>query len=206
MRITKTILNSFIIASIAVLLSGCFGSSPSQQQYLLNIKMPTSLKALKVNHTLKVLMTKSQPQYNTSEFIYRISEYQYLSDYYHSFMVTPSQMVTQFTVGYLTQRHLFKTVTTEDSLLQSSEYELQPFVEALYADYRDSAKPTAVIKIRYTLLDNQKHNHAVLLDHVFTESIPLTTKSSTALIVAWNTGMQRILSRLSNSLSGILSD
>lgn len=84
--------------------------------------------------------------------VYRFEAHRYESDYYNEFFVAPRDMVGQRVLEWLQAAHLFETVAPLPGSRARHARRLQVFVNELYADVRDRARPAAVLSIQFYLL------------------------------------------------------
>ena len=172
----------------------------AKEQYLLNPIIAEKTYPTLYPATLLVEKTKSVSPYNNLTLNYRISQDRYLTDYYHVWMVSPSDQIHQLTAQYFISTHLFKQVVTDESLL-TAKYALTTQLLILHADYRQSSKPMAVIAMNVQFYGRDSQNHwRLLLNQNLEESVPLAQKSSMALIVGWQKGLAFLLERTANQL------
>jgi ABC-type uncharacterized transport system auxiliary subunit len=220
----KTKILLLIAALISsVFLTGCInlnvkGKTP-QQHYSLSVEMPDlgttpqnapqkniskklrrSIKTKYKTHILEIYPPQIAPQFAGSIFIYRTSEINYTSDYYNTFLGFPSDQIQQNGIKYIQASKIFKYAADDVSPLKA-DYALKTNIKELYADYRNTKIPQAVISIQYVLINNTKDQPTIAFNKTFTESIPLTEKSSQALVDGWNQGLQKILDQLIANLS-----
>jgi len=204
----KKILLLPLLSIVVLTLGGCFaGKSGPRYRYLFNI--PQAAQGVRDFRygLIEVRHTKAVPQFASNEFLYRLNSVRYLPDYYHIFLVPVTSQITQITEAYLSNKGygLYVSDVSDDAKKHPS-YVLSSVLEKLYADYRNSAKPQAVVSIRYMLVDVREPKKRFMMNKVYTESVPLSTKTASALFDAWQTGIYRIMYRLNRRLNGILSD
>jgi ABC-type uncharacterized transport system auxiliary subunit len=194
---------ALILVIVCGLLSGCLHSQyPKRTQYLLNIHSPTTpITPSKSAPILNVEHPTVAPQFSTMAFVYRTSDLNYLNDFYNVFFISPSLQMHQIVMRYLNQTGLFASVIAPENEI-SEQMILRTNVQELYADYRDHAHPQAVITIQFVLyrVVNEK-KESVVFDQTFSQSVPLEEKSSTALVTAWNAGLQTILEQLTQAIT-----
>ncbi len=89
--------------------------------------------------------------FDSRSFVVRRSESGYVTDAYHAFLVSPGAMLTDLVADWARGLNLFATVTTGGSQVAPT-HALEADVTELYADYRDSGSPKAVIAGRFRLL------------------------------------------------------
>lgn len=200
-KLTQKAIDMVVVVLIGLCCAACLNVKyQAKEQYLLNPIIAEKNYPTVYPGALLVGETKSIAPYNNLTLSYRISQDQYVTDYYHVWMASPSEQIYQVTQQYFTSTHLFKQVVTDESLLKA-KYALAMKLLALYADYRQSDKPMAVIAMNVQFYGRDDQNQWRLLStQDFEESIPLTQKSSTALIAGWQEGLSSLLEKTANQL------
>lgn len=195
---TLTRYSLIIIASI--FLASCFSVNyPNQTKYLLHVKMPKSHTAFHHGKILKIRTPAIAPQFENAVFVYRTSNIHYQKDFYNVFFVPPSQQIKEMLIQYLGNTSFISQAIDSASPI-NSRYYLHSKILTLYADYRNSTHPKAVMAIQFTLLKYRQGKMYHLMHTTFSESYPLKQKDSESLVNGWSQDLQKILQRLSNRL------
>jgi ABC-type uncharacterized transport system auxiliary subunit len=198
---------SLILCVILSLLTACSfgpGKLPPVNSYLFAVKQPKQRAKPLTKSTLEILPMQANADYAGTEFIYRVKGSRYLSDYYHVFLVDPPSQLAEITESYLENSSIFTYVSSEAVLSKSFEFILKPSLQLLYADYRNPAKPKAVVAMRFILLDNDPYKKKIVLNKVYSQAIPLAAKTNVALVAAWNRGLKNIYRQLSVDIRSIV--
>ncbi|KPJ67538.1 MAG: hypothetical protein AMJ43_04630 [Coxiella sp. DG_40] len=191
-----------LILLICLISSGCIREQYIQRnEYMLDVKMPSKSKSSASNKVLEINNVTIAPQFSNLSFVYRISDINYIRDYYHIFFNPPEQQIEQLVVKYLQIKNLFKYIITDTNILQP-DYILRYEITALYADYRDFKRPKAVAIIHFTLFDSKTSR--ILMNRKFSAVIPLRKKDTQNLVYAWNKGLEKILVQLCDRLRKII--
>jgi ABC-type uncharacterized transport system auxiliary subunit len=194
-----------LMGLLMVLLSGCLNRSyPQHSEYLLNRVSTSRLRKVAFNRGLVIDNTEVVPAFSNINFVYRLSDINYQSDPYHVFFSPPAGQFTQLLSDFFRQTHLFKYVTT-DELYDQSYYTLHAKILELYADYRQTGKPVAVIKLEVNLSDSSGDEMKILLDRVFSTKVLIRQKDSSDLMRAWNQGLRQIFADVARSLNETLN-
>ncbi|MCL5260253.1 MAG: hypothetical protein M1561_01010 [Gammaproteobacteria bacterium] len=187
--------------SCLLLVSGCFSVKHiDRKQYLLDVKNFPAKKAPKCACILEINQLTATPPFDQLSFIYRISDTQYITDFYHSFLVAPTQQLS----GLLTNR-LYATGHIKQLAFTSSHYKLYPKLTKFYADYRDRNHPKAIIAMQIMLSKETKSTQAILLDKNFIVQVPIQEKNSDCLLAAWNKGVATILAAETKAITTALA-
>ncbi|MBF0298477.1 MAG: hypothetical protein HQK51_07135 [Oligoflexia bacterium] len=190
--------------------SGCLNTKYSpRKEYLLNIPAPisNSISSLTKNSpfkksTLFVDKVTIVSPYNQLDFIYRVSSFEYLTDYYNGFMISPENQADTALIKYLDNSALFKSLVSLSEMTKANEVEtvfkLQTEITEILADYRDRNNPKAVVSIHFIIkkIKPRNSNVVVLFDKTLSSSIPIKKKDTESLCSAWNKCFQNIFEQL----------
>ncbi|OGT30970.1 MAG: hypothetical protein A3E87_08305, partial [Gammaproteobacteria bacterium RIFCSPHIGHO2_12_FULL_35_23] len=183
-----------LVVIVTILLSGCFaGKTMPQNQYLFAVNYPSQSTAAVNKVAIEIKPLVSLPQFTSNEFLYRLSTYNYITDYYNEFLVPASQQITNVSVEFLSRQGWTSYIKSDTSPYQQADYVLMGTIVGLYADYRISSQPKAILAIHYVFYKDKKDRNHILLDKVYTQAVPLQAKSTQALITAWNAGLTTIM-------------
>lgn len=182
----------FLILSILFLCSSCTSVDyPARTQYMLNVSNPKPTYHKPPKRTLILSNVAVVPQFASLSFVYRTSDITYLKDYYNIFFNPPEQQIEQQIFNYLRHTNLFSYVSDDINYLDAN-YSLQAKVLKLYADYRNSKQPKAVIQIEFTLSKTGPKPDIILSKTVETK-MPLHKKDSRELVKVWNKALGKTL-------------
>lgn len=180
--VTVGMMVSAAILCLATLLSGCaVNKYVAKQQYLLHVADSASSLASSIKVVKKVGTQKGKANiaarnlvviapvtiaaaFDQQNFLYRVSDNQYLVDYYNSFLIAPVRQMDDFLAQYLNATKKFKAVTSRDvavgwgnvaavgANVNNDTYGVRVKILELYADYRDRNRPQAVIALQVSLV------------------------------------------------------
>lgn len=184
----------------AGLLCGCVAVKHiDRQQYLFDIKTSPVTKTIAPIFNLKIHNTTAIAPADQISFLYRITANEYRTDYYHSFLIAPTQQLTTHLASFI-----YATKHLRLAPDNNSKYNLYPKLTKLYADYRDTSNPKAVIATHILLTKDAKGDRRVLLDKIYNYAIPIQKKNSESLIAAWNEGITQMLLLASRDIESVL--
>lgn len=200
----KNLMHLILGCLLCLILGGCVSSKyVEQKQYLLSIKTLPEKKMMHNKCLVFVDHVTAIAPFDQLDFLYRIKSGQYLTDYYHGFLVSPTEQLDPILINYLRALGDFDLYTT--GLITVSN-KLQVQITEFYADYRDNAHPQAVIGLRFILTRGVDNKIVVLFDKTLYGKISLKEKNATSLLVAWNAGLQDVLRRGVRDLNLVLSN
>ena len=193
--------NKIIISTVIVF--ACLSQSACitrynlhKESYLLTIPTPKNLKIEKKQELIIDQVTDTAP-FDKMHFIYR-TQNQYLTDYYNYFLTPPSQQIFPALLKYIKYRTAFNpSISPETDLPQ---LELQGRIIEIYADYRQTDKPQAMVAMRFVLIKTENNRRTKVFEKTFRASNILTAKNSSALVAAWNKCFRQIMLNLTNAI------
>lgn len=187
--------------------SGCIklgGKVAPQKTYLLSLPKQKSAQKRLTKACLEISATTAASPFDMNQFIYRISTGQFISDYYHMFLSSPNDQVTDLTLRYFAAKPLFTDVMSASNQTANPDYILQARIIDLYADYKNSRKPQAVMAIRFQLF--KMPMSTLKFSKLFTARVPLKAKTNEALVLAWNKCILQILQSVYKQVYKIVLD
>jgi uncharacterized lipoprotein YmbA len=135
-------------------------------------------------------------------FVYRESDLKYETDYYHEFLVAPAANIGEATARALSAAKVFVAVAPAGIVLEP-DWVLEGFVDALYGDARDAAKPAAVLTITYFLRRGDGDGGVPVWTRKYERRVPFVGGSASAYMTAQNGALGDILAELARDLSGL---
>ena len=177
-------------------LTGCISSKyVEQKQYMLDVEKPTDGHKINKQSSLYIDHVATTAPFDQLNFLYRINEYQYLTDYYNGLLVPPAEQLETTLTNYVKNSSKF---TIQSNALSASNI-LRVQLNEFYADYRDNKNPQAIINMRFVL--SRSGDNKIILDKTFTQKAALQTKNTEGLLAAWNIGLQNILTNATKALN-----
>jgi|GEM_PF-1325960 len=188
------------IGLISIACISCMSAKEfTPKQYMLEVSLPHKLNNKASSKVLEINSINVVPQFASLGFVYRVSDLNYVVDYYNVFFTPPAQQINKIMNNYMRAKNIFSYISSGNGQLKS-DYILYPEITALYADYRDSKRPLAVMVTDVTLFSKEDVNKP-LLHKSYTARISLVEKSSESLVKSWNKALQSILADISRDLS-----
>lgn len=185
---------------MAILLVGCLSvPSPKQQKYLLHVPLPNMQQKTKRARVITVLSPDVAQQFGDRYFVYRVSNIQYRSDFYHLFLLPPSEQFQEIFINYLNRLQTVRQAIDASGPIQTN-WKLHSRIVELYADYRDRSRPAAVMTIQFALFNDVHGQARQIFLKTYTVRTVLCTKSSEALVHGWSQDLSKILKQLSRKI------
>jgi len=200
------------LLSLAVL-SGCMGSGggslfsqpdPAKRFYALQTERTAMACAAGKRNVLKIRRSNIASVYSSRELVYRTGPNEYKSDYYHVFLVSPQDMITESILEWFSGSGMFTQVVPGTSALRP-DYVLESSVPRLYGDFSGSGPAKAVVEIQFFLLEDELAEFKVVFCNDYTEEVPLADRTPPALVAGMEQGLQTILERLERDMGQALN-
>lgn len=187
----------------AVLFSGCIRmlQQPSlpRKEFALSLQSP-DCPAHSLAPILAVRLFDAAPMFENQEFIYRLAETKWETDFYHLFTQPPSVLLTFETRRWMQRSGLFRSVAIP-GLAPSQSWQLQGFVSELYGDFRNPAAPVAVLEMRFSLLPpGAQASTQPLFSRIYQQRTPVPAASPEGLVEAYNRAAELVLKRLTEDI------
>ncbi len=183
----------------AVAATGCAQSTPGKEFFMIEAVRPSGVVQTPSDATLEVYLLNVDTAFASKNLVYRLGEFQYETDYYRQFLVTPGQMITERTRRLLADSGLFKQILPPSSQITPT-YSLQGIVTSLYGDFTNKAAPAAVMEIRVFLLANAAGRETVVFAETYRAATAVPARTADALVAAFNQSLIEILTHLETDL------
>jgi cholesterol transport system auxiliary component len=193
-----------ILALSALAIGGCGQGSYGREYYIIEAVRNAGPAEAKSDESLEIRRFNISTAFASRNLIYRLGEYQYEPDYYRQFLIAPAIMITEETRHWLAGSGLFKLVLPSGSQITPT-YTLQGIVTALYGDFTDKAAPTAVVRIRFFLMQHKDGSDTVVFSQAYRTASPLPDRTGRSLIDAFSKDMAEMLTQLEADLAKFLA-
>jgi ABC-type uncharacterized transport system auxiliary subunit len=185
----------------ALLCAGCINlerSYPDKRYFVIQV---SEIKngAQENGKVLSVANFHISPRFADRSFVYRTSETEYETDFYHQFLTPPVTLITEEMRKALASSP-FKFVVGPASPL-TPNYVLEGSINALYGDFRNSKAPSAVLEIELFLHNEDPARPGVVLQKRYRKSVALKERSPQALARGWSAALEAIVAELITDLS-----
>lgn len=189
-----------VVASLglAATLSGCSLRQPAVVTDNFAFDIPPPSPGPRGGRSIAVLPFTAAPQADGQMFLYRADEARYEKDYYNRFLSPPAQMLS----GQLRKWFMLSRAgeVRQPGGPLDAELVVQPRLVSLYADYRDTSKPRAVVAMVIVLVGRGDVGDRQLFEKVYRREIPMRDVSPSAAIEGWSRGTQEIFGEITRDL------
>ena len=198
----KSIATLSIAIIFGIMMTGCKNSAAvisQKNQYVLDaVRQPVDSQE-KHSGVLKIRRFNVSSRFESYELVYRTGELTYESDFYNKFFAPPGALVTEETRKWLRQSGVFDTVL---DMLSTADYDyvLEGDVQALYADYSVKNRYSAVVEIRFVLVDAAGARETIAFDKIYRDTQELATNEASDLVKGLSKCLSQILALLESDL------
>jgi len=198
-RLIVLCLKLFLIM-LSMIVPGCSQKFYEKQRYILDVQRASPASDIKNANIMEVRRFMIDRAFSAKGLTYRTGEYEYESDFYNEFLVSPSVMITEKVRNWLSASGLFRMVTNPGSYVESTHV-IEGNIVALYGDYRDKTSPAAVMEIRIFLLKAKATEEPVIVfGKTYKSSVMLESEGAEGLIEGFDECLENILKSLESDL------
>ncbi|MBU3665421.1 MAG: hypothetical protein FGM15_06030 [Chthoniobacterales bacterium] len=190
------VLPAFLLAG--TLLCGCSLRQPAVLTDNFAFDIPAPAPGMRGGRTISVLPFSAAPQAAGQMFLYRADESRYERDYYNRFLAPPAQMLGGQLRKWLMLSRAGEVLQPGGPL--AADLVVQPRLVSLYADYRDTSKPRAVVAVVMVLVDRGSDGDRQLFENIYRREIPMREVSPAAAAEGWSKGFAEIFAQFTRDL------
>jgi ABC-type uncharacterized transport system auxiliary subunit len=188
-----------------MVVSGCGAKSYQKQRYLLETRRASSVAASSNEDILEIRRFTIDPAFSSKGLTYRNGEYEYESDFYNEFLISPDVMVTEKVRNWLSASGLTQRVLNPGSFMDPS-YVLEGNIDALYGDFRMESSGKAVMELRVFLLEMKTGTEpAMVFGKNYKTIFDIESESAEELVAALDRCLVEILTDLEKDLRARLN-
>lgn len=177
-------------------------SYPEKNYFALNIPGAPVYTSKFGKSAVRIKSFKAPPQYQNKNFVYRIGENEYTTDFYNEFLTAPTGMIAVEAARWFENAGLFKNVIMQSSQILP-DFVIEGAIENLYGDFKDKANAKAVISIKLFLIDARKAKSRIVLQKTYNSSQQLGDDSPEELVKGWNKGLAEIFDNFAKDVEAI---
>ena len=190
-----------IVLAWSVLLSGCAVRQGYDKKHYVLVAIRQSPPAEdRTDLILEVRRFTVDSAFADKGFVYRIGQFEYESDLYNEFLVSPSTMITERVRNWLSDSGVFTRVLEAASQIEPTHV-IEGHITSLYGDLRDKSSPRATIEMRISLLKAQPGEEPVPISgEMYRSSVAIESREPEGLVEALDRCLANVLSELEKDL------
>jgi len=193
--------SSLLVISSLILL-GCDQQSYNKRYYILDATRKADSLDPRGESILSVQRFTIDSAFESKGLVYRKSEFEYESDFYNEFLISPAQMITEKTRNWLSSSDIFERVLDVGSYIRPTHI-LRANIISLYLDFRDSSKPSAIIEIRFFLIVKKPSEDSIVFAKTYHAASQPESNTAHELVEALDYCLKNVLTDLENDLKEI---
>ncbi len=191
------------IFALTVLAGGCSLTRPApiKQAFLIDGAAPP-VAAQPQPATLRVGTINVAAPYRGRALIFRQTDLRFEADFYSEFLVAPAAMLGEGTARALDRARVFSRVVPPGAP-PDGDFVLDGFVDALYVDVREAAKPSAEVGVMYFLSRADGSSLVPFWSKQYRRSVPVGGSTPDAQAAALSAAFGDITAELARDLAAL---
>jgi ABC-type uncharacterized transport system auxiliary subunit len=181
---------------LAIALSGC-KTTEECGAFMLDVERSEILAAADNDLVLRVDRFGALSPFNHRDLVYRKSDLEFETDYYHQFLIQPEDMIMYAVYDWFSGAGLFGDVVRWDDSLQAT-HSMIGFITSLYGDFSDESAFAAVVEIEFKLIDLRDEKPQMILEKTYRSRAGFESRQAMSLVQAYGKSLEEILAKLEN--------
>lgn len=186
----------------ALCCTGCGKQAFDRQRYALIVQRPDMPSTVRTPAMLEVRPFSIDAAFATRSLTYRRTKNSFEMDFYHEYLVSPGEMITDQTRRWLEASGIFSAVFSPDSLLRPTHV-LEGNIIAAYLDASEQGPPAARLEIALWLLDDQISSPTLIFGKNYRARRPMLSLAPEAYMEAQQECLAGILTEFETDLANL---
>lgn len=197
-------LRCLLLLAVLLLVGGCNLSKPypAKQLYAIDVASPERSTTGSYAPAIRVQPVRVTRPFSGQVFHYRVGPARFEQDYYATWVVEPSRLITAELIDWLSATGEFEAVLDASNSVQADR-SIQLTITEFYGDSSDSQDLQAVVAARLFLIDERNVESRVLLSRDYRQSEPVSGDGGDALVAAWGKALGRVFEQVTADVQGV---
>jgi ABC-type uncharacterized transport system auxiliary subunit len=187
-----------IIMCLAI--TGCKAIVKNGNTFMLDVERSEMRAPADNEMVLRVDRFSAMSPYKYKDLVYRKSDLEFETDYYHQFLIPPEDMVMRDAFDWFSRAGLFGDVIRWDSSSGAS-HSMKGFIISLYGDFSDESSFAAVIEIEVTLVDLRDDKPKIVLEKTYRSRTGFESRDALNLVQGYGKCMEDIFKKLEGDIA-----
>lgn len=179
-----------LVCAVSLAISGCSLRQPAVVTENFALDLAPAPAGAKGDVSVTVLPFTAAPEAGGQMLLYRVSDLRFEHDFYNRLLAPPAQTLTGSLRRWLAQSRA--AVVREPGAPLDSDFLVQPRLDALYADYRDTASPRAVVAATIVLVRREASGNRQAFERTYRREVAMKEISPAAAVEGWRRGTAEI--------------
>ncbi|MFZ4483124.1 MAG: ABC-type transport auxiliary lipoprotein family protein [Chthoniobacterales bacterium] len=180
----------FILACSLAAVS-CTLRQPAVRTDSFDFDLPSAPAGRPGGRSITVLPFTAAPGASGQMLLYRVDDVRYERDFYNRWLVPPAHLLTGGLRQWLGQARVGEI--REPSSPLASDLIVQPRLTELYADYRNTSQPRAIVAMTIVVMQRQASVSRQVFERSYRREVPMIGISPEAAAEGWSRGVADIL-------------
>ena len=176
-------------------LAGCKTIVDEGNTFMLDIERPEIIADANNELTLRVDRFSALSPFKYKELVYRKSDLEYETDYYHQFLIEPEDIVMRQVYDWFSGAGMFGNVLRWDSTLEAT-HAIKGYITLLYGDFSDDSSFMAVMEVEFMLVDLSGDKPQRVIEKTYHAEMAFDSREASSLIHGYGQCLEEILAAL----------
>jgi len=194
--------NNIILIIISLIFFGCAKLEqdyPERNFYVLDAQRNPEKTVNTSDNILEINRFNISPKYSGREFVYKVSENKYVSDFYNQFFKSPDTLINSTTYNWLTDSGIFKDVIS-GSIEVETDYILDANISDIYVDLRNPGDTKSILEIQFFVTEETPTDTKLKYNKTYREEITVEDRTSDNFVKSWNKALELILTKFESDI------
>ncbi len=190
----------FCLLAYSIITAGCGQQAYNKRYYVLNIERKTETAKTNNKNILEVRRFTIDSVFESKGLVYRKGEFEYETDFYNEFLISPATMVTEKTRTWLSKSGLFARVLDKGSYIEPTHL-LESNITAFFGDFREKSTASAFAEISFFLIEQKPSKESIVFTKTYNAAFPLKSNNPKDMVEALDLCLRKILTNLEKDLT-----